>query len=201
MCERIFKRRANVRKHIEAVHIYIYKFSCDLCGKEYQMKHHLKKHIESCHINQKKRHLNTVCSAMKPEDEKVTTRKIKQKTSPTIQQKMSGKNRTGGFPCPVCKKVFSQSSNRRTHYKAVHEKIKRFSCDLCSKTFYQKMQVEQHIRSIHVSPMTTTSVYDKNRPFKCEFKECNKYYRSPGALNLHHRTHSGKLFYFSLSLS
>ena len=50
VCERIFMKNNNLRKHIEAVHIKNKIFVCDICDKGYQLKPWLRKHIEKYHF-------------------------------------------------------------------------------------------------------------------------------------------------------
>ena len=183
ICERVFKKKQNVRSHIEAVHIKNKILVCDICDKGYQRKPYLRRHIEKYHIQ----HPERLCRTKKPKQSKVNNKNIEPQRSKIIQNS----KKTKGFPCLKCKKVFTQNTNRKTHYKAVHLKIKRFACDFCSKTFYQKMQVEQHLMSIHLDPISNKSIFDKNRPFKCKFRGCEKYYRSQGGLYLHHQHHKG----------
>ena len=60
-------------------------------------------------------------------------------------------------------------------YKAGLKDFDAFSCDKCSKKFYREESLQNH-QKMHSSV---------GRPYKCEYKGCNKYFRAKVDMQAH----------------
>ena len=80
--------------------------------------------------------------------------------------------------CPVCKNLFSNKSNLKTHILSIHDKILPYKCPYseCTKKYSSKSRLNVHIR-------THTGV----KPYKC--KICNKSFNDNGNLKAHLSRH------------
>ena len=56
-----------------------------------------------------------------------------------------------------------------------------YKCTFCGKNYSTKGNLNNHLSSIHLN----------NKPFKCQFPNCNKSYINQSSLNLHYRSHTG----------
>jgi hypothetical protein len=102
--------------------------------------------------------------------------------------------------CPICDKVFTTATKCKYHIEAVHQKIKRFSCEHCEMKFYHIKQLRNHIINRHTFINDDTS--NSNRPFKCEFAGCGKYYKTAEHLKKHQKfVHSGEKTQLLIELS
>ena len=52
-------------------------------------------------------------------------------------------------PCPHCDRLFSSTTNMRSHVKSVHEKILDFECGQCGKKLASKKTLDNHIVQSH----------------------------------------------------
>lgn len=114
------------------------------------------------------------------------------------------------FPCPHCDKKFKRRITLNTHM-AVHTKIRPYVCDICKKSYATKCDLTNH-QKIHTdrnkckycsSSFTAPSklqrhlrIHTKDRPFVCDFKNCNKSFSDKRNLDGHKALHSNE-FNFS----
>ena len=87
--------------------------------------------------------------------------------NPNIQNKKK-------VQCPICKNLFSNKSNLKTHISSIHNKILPFKCPYsnCLKKYSSKTRLNVHIR-------THTGI----KPYKC--KICDKSFNENGNLKAH----------------
>ena len=52
-------------------------------------------------------------------------------------------------PCPHCDRLFSSTTNMRSHIKSVHEKVLDFECPQCGKKLASKKTLDNHIVQSH----------------------------------------------------
>lgn len=78
-------------------------------------------------------------------------------------------------------KAFSTKSILNTHM-SVHTGDKRHSCVICIRKFRTAYDLKVHMRC-----------HDNEKPYFCKYANCDKTYRSNSQLNVHLRTHTGKL--------
>jgi uncharacterized Zn-finger protein len=109
----------------------------------------------------------------------------KMKVSTTNAKKKPSCLRT--VQCPICSKKVANKYSLKSHIEAVHEKKKPFTCTHCPKAFNQKQQLIDHIAHRHTFENDNTS--NSNRPFKCTFDGCGKFFKTKTNLKLHQKTH------------
>jgi GAGA factor/Zinc finger, C2H2 type len=90
--------------------------------------------------------------------------------------------------CQICNKVLSNKYLLKRHIEAVHEKKMEFTCAECPKTFHRKHQLDSHITYCHTFNYNTEN---SNRPFKCDFEGCGKFFKTKKDVKVHRSTHSG----------
>ena len=121
------------------------------------------------------------------------------------------------FKCPECEKPFGTQNNLNTHIKIVHEGRKDHICKDCGEAFGQKSGLDRHIKNVHEgqkdnldSHIATNNenlnkplqcetdtpvaiVHEKDKIFKCHYKDCDKFYKSKYGLTNHINSYHLKL--------
>ena len=86
--------------------------------------------------------------------------------------------------CSSCDEVFRWRAEYRRHAELVHgQKITdpMVPCNICNKQIVAK-RLNEHIKSVH----------GNERPYKCEYEDCDKKFAKPSELKNHIRTHTGE---------
>ena len=86
--------------------------------------------------------------------------------------------------CSSCDEVFRWRAEYRRHAELVHgQKITdpMIPCNICNKQIVAK-RLNEHIKSVH----------GNERPYKCEYEDCDKKFAKPSELKNHIRTHTGE---------
>ena len=86
--------------------------------------------------------------------------------------------------CASCDEVFRWRAEYRRHAELVHgQKITdpMIPCNICNKQIVAK-RLNEHIKSVH----------GNERPYKCEYEDCDKKFAKPSELKNHIRTHTGE---------
>ncbi|CAL9685926.1 unnamed protein product [Knipowitschia caucasica] len=89
------------------------------------------------------------------------------------------------YSCPLCSKVFQNSSNLNRHIRSHGDKL--FKCDDCDKLFSRKESLKQHISYKHSKTMP-----DLEYKYKCN--TCEKSFRLENALKFHNCRTDDKTF-------
>ena len=95
------------------------------------------------------------------------------------------------FKCPYCSKIYKNVTryeiHLRTHVKYYLYNIffilfqtgeKPYNCSYCNKKFNEKGNLKTHIR-----------IHTGERPYKCDFKNCDMAFKTKGQLNDHKNRH------------
>ena len=89
------------------------------------------------------------------------------------------------LPCVTCGKLVPKS-RMKTHMTIFHTENsqKPFNCEFCGKGFATKVTFQEH-----------TNIHTGERPYKCDFENCNKTFASSGNMYMHRRSsHLGMFF-------
>ncbi|XP_001861786.2 zinc finger protein 879 [Culex quinquefasciatus] len=95
------------------------------------------------------------------------------------------------YPCNICGRAFSTSSNMKTHMNVVHSQDRPFKCHLCHKSFNSETRLRSHVES-HSYPMGSMSNEASGSELSSTCKICNKTFSHPSYLTIHYRVHTGE---------
>ena len=150
-------------KHHMASHLSDY--NCSICQKSFKVKSDYDKHIEIDHP---------------------TESEVKSLDSPPVplKQPLSLSKTSRSFHCSLCPEIFRWRAEYRRHAELVHgQKITdpMVPCNICNKQIVAK-RLNEHIKTVH----------GNERPYKCEYQQCDKKFAKPSELRNHLRTHTGE---------
>lgn len=115
----------------------------------------------------------------------------------------------GSCICDICGKLFASKRYLSAHILTKHAQVKTYLCDTCGEGFAVPYLLIDHNKRKHNEPghachlcemkfMTALSLRDhivarhtKERPYKCQFKGCNKTFSWPSSFKSHRRVHLG----------
>ncbi|XP_043934531.1 zinc finger protein ZXDC isoform X2 [Protopterus annectens] len=148
--------------------LVVYHCSEVNCAKTFDKKHKLKMHILS-HTEGQRPFKCTVdgCSWSFT-------------TSYKLKRHLQSHDKVRPFTCHVenCGKRFTTVYNLKAHVKA-HEQANSYMCGVCNECFSTPAKLNTHRRT-H---------YEPERPYKCEFPDCQKTFITVSALFSHNRAH------------
>ena len=114
------------------------KFNCDLCEKFYTSTSALKYHIEVFHGRLEKFN----CGQCK-----------KSFVTPEIlaihEAYHNSTQKSKGYKCDICEKIYYQSSTLKTHFDSVHGGLKVYQCNSCEKSYSRSGELKKHFNSVH----------------------------------------------------
>lgn len=126
-CEKTFKQKDKVERHIKSVHLQTKSFICD-CGKSFNRKDDMVRHNNVVHLGEKYRY----------------TRKEENKV-------LSYSTLNGSIiECAHCSYACDRSDRMKKHFLTVHQNERPFSCDKCDKTFKVKDKRDLHVNTVHL---------------------------------------------------
>ena len=130
-CTRRFRKRFNLKAHVEVVHRGAKHFPCKLCGKQYYNESKLKAHTV-CHAGDKFicQHCPSIFAAAKSLRAHIRAQHSADELVPR---------------CTTCGKIFSTEMNLKSHISRVHLKEKRCACPTCGKLFFENRQLGRNI--------------------------------------------------------
>jgi hypothetical protein len=130
-CTRRFRKRFNLKAHVDVVHRNAKHFPCELCGKQFYNESKLKAHAV-CHSADKFicQHCPSIFAAAKSLRSHIRSHHSTEEMVPR---------------CVTCGKVFSTEMNLRSHVSRVHLKEKRCECPTCGKLFFENRQLGNSI--------------------------------------------------------
>eukprot|EP01083_Nonionella_stella_P280166 952970_1 len=159
LCQKEFVLKHNLKKHRKTVHAKEMLW-CDVCGKQFTSQSRLNTHVQSVHEN------------LRPFQCEISTKKFKGKSSRTEHVKrVDGNQKPDQFE--ICDKQFGSKYNMKEHVRAVHENLRPFQCEICQKRFQENSHLKEHIQCVH----------ENLRPFQCE--RCEKMFKIKSHLKEH----------------
>jgi len=198
-CKRKFHLKANLKAHVDVVHLKIKNIPCDVCGKLFYNQTHLRSHME--HHNTDKHvceHCSSYFSCSKSLRDHIKFKHTNPENLPT---------------CSVCQKTFSTPQNLKSHFSRVHMQEKKYICSECGRSFFEKSELDFHLSSHNPKDLNVqcdvcklmfknskTLYYHKKRTHDPNNKihicyQCGKSYSDSHHLNRHMESHGQKSSY------
>ena len=168
LCEKKFKRKGEMKRHVLHVHEGK-KYICKMCPLEFGWKNKLKEHI--LHVHEGVDRQRGCC----PHCGKTLKKGYLNRHIQNIHKGETHK-------CDECNSEFSSSDNLKRHIESVHEG-KRFKCEQCDYIAADKRYVIEHQDRKH--PLYPG--YKPDHMYKCD--QCNKELRSKFSLRKHQYQH------------
>ena len=166
ICGRAFRRRMNLRNHIE-IHLNQRRFKCLVCGKGFNTSSLLCYHKKSAHGlgNPVKREKIYPC--------KFCGKKFSKQYYVRVHTK--GHLNKKEYKCTLCGKEFNTRNNLNVH-RISHMSVRDHTCEYCGKGFKRRDAMRVHVRSCL-----------NMRTYKCTV--CEKGFNSSTALQSHLAVH------------
>lgn len=170
-CPKSYSRVATLNLHIKKYHDQETKYNCNFCEYKSAYKQHFTFHLA--------RHVDVqVMDRAKTFSQKTLLDTTKMEFAVRLT-------------CQLCSKELQSSTKLTKHYAKKHQIVRKFECDHCGWRSIRKENLASHITCKHLIN-TFYDVYNKERPFKCTFKDCKKRFKVQAVLRQHTtRTHSG----------
>jgi uncharacterized Zn-finger protein len=187
-CGKFFRTKQCLRQHQKS-HDNSKRFKCPKCSKDFSRTRSLRAHIQELH-DKKTRFECDFCPKVFFSRHSILMHLrchlIAKRKTPKTYSKPAVMT---PLHCPICFKLLANKSCLQKHINTVHEKKINFSCDLCPRFFYFKSHLMNHMTT-HIFSNDDTS--NSDRPFKCNFKNCGKFFKTRIGLRKHQKCHSGK---------
>ena len=187
MCENVYQRVSDLKRHKDRKHANIRPHRCNKCDKDYQSIDDLKRHIKTKHPNihhhqcnfcQKRftsllnlfEHQKSKHGVERPEEsvKSPNREKAKENTCDTNNLLQSGSEDAKLYKCNECKKQFTMSFSLKCHIKLVHKKARPEAGKLNEE---------------HSAKSSKQNGYEEGQAFECEV--CKKQFRAKVSLNSH----------------
>ncbi|XP_063380548.1 zinc finger protein 62-like [Cydia fagiglandana] len=165
-CERRFVTQSALDVHMVA-HTKDPKYECDICQKKFRLKHHVLKHIQKIHEKEKNYQCD-VCAKPFFEkvlfQRHAKTHSMKRlykcdecglalKTKDTLKSHLLIHRSNKDYQCELCSRRFQKLDYLRVHM-VTHTKEKRFECRYCGVRFGRSHHRSRHEFTAHQKQLT-----------------------------------------------
>lgn len=187
MCDREFKKKSNMKKHLQLVHLKLELFVCEICARTFKYSRsyieHKRKHtgerpfkcdFDSCDksfttTKQKRLHVNVHHLARTYTCEHC---KKKFKYELYLKKHIREEHSERTFKCNLCEFTAKQRSLLKKH-SCSQIAVTVFVCNICTGSFKSKAGLEKHMMCKHTEKPT----------YEC--LDCHRIFKSIGILNTH----------------
>ena len=186
-CGKEFNRKFNLERHIETVHLNMFKkeHKCDICEKAFGRRDVLQRHVLLIHLSPKK------FKCQKCDMSFANKENLKRHFE-------SNHHENRPHVCDQCGKAFGHQCTLRVHMENVHENVKPFKCGICDKSFGQKGHLDRHVKAIHENsrprPPVAKLPTENSNLRKCE--TCGKEFtgrNSKQSFDKHQKMHENQI--------
>ncbi|XP_055712362.1 zinc finger protein 583-like isoform X1 [Phlebotomus papatasi] len=198
-CDKAFKHRVRIERHIESVHLKIKPFVCEFCGKRYAHMTSYTAHRDYHTTGTSKQYPSRLLR-------KLLVRKNRGDLQLGRFEQLNSKHTDRAYLCDVCGYQCLTETQHKDHQN-IHLNLKPYSCKECQKRFYSKIQyqihnhfthkVGKHFPCYHCEKIFTTKFNLKQHILiHTEIKDhtctcCRKSFSSAVNLRMHERIHTG----------
>lgn len=160
ICDKRFVLHGEIKKHIEAVHLKIRKYSCSKCSITYKRSHNLRDHMKNEHKDSfvSQEYICPICGKIL-------------KTSNSLNSHQITHTGEYKYKCdvPGCLSIFRHSNSLRSH-RLVHEPVQFLQCEYCPKRFRHANSLKTHSR-MHTDEMHKCQFCEKSYVLRFLLKE------------------------------
>lgn len=156
------------------------KIQCTECAKSYSSVTNLQEHFQNVH--EKKTRFNcNFCDFKRMAYQCRFIDHVKSHFYPVVDFAIC-------LTCQLCSMDFESSTKLARHYMQKHRAFRKFECDYCGHRTNRKNELNIHITRKHLLK-SLENKYNKERPFKCTFKDCAMRFKDQLALKQHMKVH------------
>lgn len=166
ICKKNLSSKYSLQTHMNAKHLKIPIYKCEICGKECYTKEAVRVH-KIYHANLQQYKCKYCGNGYNTLNDCTRHERIHLDERP--------------FKCKLCDASFKFMDALRTHNKGVHIKNYTFKCthENCELLFLSKSKLKRHMKS-----------HSDDRPFMCTYDDCCAAFKEKDKLTRHLQTHS-----------
>jgi len=135
-CNKTYKYKYCLQRHIREVHEVTGKFKCPTCNKTYNYNRGLQRHIREVH---------EATGWFKC----LTCNKTYNTERGLQKHKTGFCKRSKRYECPICNKTYKHNGGLYNHMNDIHMTLKRPECLICNRTYTSKRTLLYHIQTVH----------------------------------------------------
>ncbi|XP_075224471.1 uncharacterized protein LOC142326139 isoform X2 [Lycorma delicatula] len=162
-CNKTYRERRILMRHIRVVHSSQNMYSCDQCGREFKSMRNLSLHY-------------TLHTGVKPFTCDHCSKSFVYKSTYIVH--MKGHDADNSFNCELCPNTFNNKAEFRRLCNH-HSEARPWLCTVCGKGYPLKGTLKNHMKT-----------HEPEKPFKCT--ECPKSFMKKQSFECHLKIHAGE---------